>query len=122
MLTPDEQQVMQEGGLTADDIVTATAQADERGGGGGDPQHGTDAQGQGAAAQGVGDTTTAPVPNKRQRFGRQIDETVARTRRTKLCKHEDDINSPVTDTTKEDISRDVNVIVGPSAFGNKTNI
>ena len=35
---------------------------------------------------------------------------------------EDDINSPVTDTTKEDISRDVNVIVGPSAFGNKTNI
>ena len=35
---------------------------------------------------------------------------------------EDDINSPVTDTTKEDISRNVNVIVGPSAFGNKTNI
>ena len=35
---------------------------------------------------------------------------------------EDDINSPVTDTTKEDISRDVNVIVGPSAFGNKTNL
>ena len=35
---------------------------------------------------------------------------------------EDDINSPVTDTTKEDISRDVNVIVGPSACGNKTNI
>ena len=35
---------------------------------------------------------------------------------------EDDVNSPVTDTTKEDISRDVNVIVGPSAFGNKTNL
>ena len=35
---------------------------------------------------------------------------------------EDDINSPVTDTTKEDVSRNVNVIVGPSAFGNKTNI
>ena len=35
---------------------------------------------------------------------------------------EDDINSPVTDTTKEDISRNVNVIVGPSAFGNKTNL
>ena len=35
---------------------------------------------------------------------------------------EEDINSPVTDTTKEDISRDVNVIVGPSAFGNKTNL
>ena len=35
---------------------------------------------------------------------------------------DDDINCPITDTTKEDISRDVNVIVGPSAFGNKTNI
>ena len=35
---------------------------------------------------------------------------------------EDDINSPVTDTTKEDISRNVNVIVGPSAFGSKTNL
>ena len=35
---------------------------------------------------------------------------------------EDDINSPVTDTTKEDISRNVNVIVGPSAFGNKPNL
>jgi len=33
-----------------------------------------------------------------------------------------DIDSPVTDTTQEDISRNVNVIVGPSAFGNKTNI
>ena len=35
---------------------------------------------------------------------------------------EDDINSPVTDTKQEDISRSVNVVVGPSAFGNKTNI
>ena len=33
-----------------------------------------------------------------------------------------DVDSPVTDTTQEDISRNVNVIVGPSAFGNKTNI
>ena len=33
-----------------------------------------------------------------------------------------DVESPVTDTTQEDISRNVNVIVGPSAFGNKTNI
>ena len=32
------------------------------------------------------------------------------------------VDSPVTDTTQEDISRNVNVIVGPSAFGNKTNI
>ena len=35
---------------------------------------------------------------------------------------EDDVNSPVTDTTQEDISRNVNVVVGPSVFGNKTNI
>ena len=35
---------------------------------------------------------------------------------------EDDVNSPITDTTQDDISRNVNVIVGPSAFGNKTNI
>ena len=35
---------------------------------------------------------------------------------------EDDVNSPVTDPKQEDISRNVNVIVGPSAFGNKTNI
>tara|TARA_Y100000593_G_scaffold82390_1_gene154745 strand:- start:49 stop:294 length:246 start_codon:yes stop_codon:yes gene_type:complete len=35
---------------------------------------------------------------------------------------EEDINSPVTDTKQEDISRSVNVVVGPSAFGNKTNI
>ena len=33
-----------------------------------------------------------------------------------------DVDSPVTDTTQEDISRNVNVIVGPSAFGNKTNL
>ena len=33
-----------------------------------------------------------------------------------------DVDSPVTDTKQEDISRNVNVIVGPSAFGNKTNI
>ena len=33
-----------------------------------------------------------------------------------------DVDSPVTDTTQEDISRSVNVVVGPSAFGNKTNI
>ena len=33
-----------------------------------------------------------------------------------------DVDSPVADTTQEDISRNVNVIVGPSAFGNKTNI
>ena len=33
-----------------------------------------------------------------------------------------DVDGPVTDTTQEDISRNVNVIVGPSAFGNKTNI
>ena len=35
---------------------------------------------------------------------------------------EEDVNSPVTDTKQEDISRSVNVGVGPSAFGNKTNI
>ena len=35
---------------------------------------------------------------------------------------EDDVNSPITDTTQDDISRNLNVIVGPSAFGNKTNI
>ena len=34
----------------------------------------------------------------------------------------EDVDSPVTDTTQDDISRSVNVIVGPSAFGNKTNI
>jgi|TARA_A100001011_G_scaffold90007_1_gene94538 hypothetical protein len=35
---------------------------------------------------------------------------------------EDDVNSPVTDTTQDDISRNVNVIVGPGALGGKTNI
>ena len=35
---------------------------------------------------------------------------------------EEDVNSRVTDTKQEDISRSVNVVVGPSAFGNKTNI
>ena len=35
---------------------------------------------------------------------------------------EDDVNSPVTDTTQDDISRNVNVIVGPGAVGGKTNI
>ena len=35
---------------------------------------------------------------------------------------EEDVNIPVTDTKQEDISRSVNVVVGPSAFGNKTNI
>ena len=35
---------------------------------------------------------------------------------------EEDVNSPITDTKQEDISRSVNVVVGPSAFGNKTNI
>jgi hypothetical protein len=35
---------------------------------------------------------------------------------------EDDVNSPITDTTQDDISRNVNIIVGPSAFGNKTNL
>ena len=34
----------------------------------------------------------------------------------------EDVDSPVTDTTQDDISRSVNVVVGPSAFGNKTNI
>ena len=35
---------------------------------------------------------------------------------------QEDVDSPVTDTTQDDISRSVNVVVGPSAFGNKTNI
>ena len=34
----------------------------------------------------------------------------------------EDVDSPVTDTTQDDISRNVNVIVGPSIFGNKTNL
>ena len=33
-----------------------------------------------------------------------------------------DVDSAVTDTKQEDISRNVNVIVGPHAFGSKTNI
>ena len=35
---------------------------------------------------------------------------------------EDDVNSPVTDTTQDDISRSVNIVVGPGALGGKTNI
>ena len=35
---------------------------------------------------------------------------------------EDDVNSSVTDTTQEDISRSVNIVVGPGALGGKTNI
>ena len=35
---------------------------------------------------------------------------------------EEDVNSPVTDTTQDDISRSVNIIVGPGALGGKTNI
>ena len=35
---------------------------------------------------------------------------------------EDDVNSPVTDTTQDDISRSVNIIVGPGALDGKTNI
>ena len=34
----------------------------------------------------------------------------------------EDVDSPVTDTTQDDISRNVNVIVGPGALGGKTNI
>ena len=35
---------------------------------------------------------------------------------------EEDVNSPVTDTTQDDISRNVNIVVGPGALGGKTNI
>ena len=35
---------------------------------------------------------------------------------------EDDVNSPVTDTTQDDISRSVNIVVGPGALGGKTNL
>ena len=35
---------------------------------------------------------------------------------------EDDVNSPVTETTQDDISRNVNIVVGPGALGGKTNI
>ena len=34
----------------------------------------------------------------------------------------EDVDSPVTDTTQDDISRNVNVIVGPGALGGKTNL
>ena len=34
----------------------------------------------------------------------------------------EDVDSPVTDTTQDDISRSVNIVVGPGAFGGKTNI
>ena len=35
---------------------------------------------------------------------------------------EDDVNNPGTDTKQEDISRSVNIVVGPGALGGKTNI
>ena len=35
---------------------------------------------------------------------------------------EEDVNSPVTDTTQDDISRSVNIVEGPGALGGKTNI
>ena len=35
---------------------------------------------------------------------------------------EEDVNSPVTDTTQDDISRSVNIVVGPGALGGKSNI
>ena len=34
----------------------------------------------------------------------------------------EDVDSPVTDTTQDDISRNVNIVVGPAALGGKTNI
>ena len=34
----------------------------------------------------------------------------------------EDVNSPITDTTQDDISRSVNIVVGPGALGGKTNI
>ena len=33
-----------------------------------------------------------------------------------------DVDSPVTDTTQDDISRSVNIVVGPGALGGKTNL
>ena len=33
-----------------------------------------------------------------------------------------DVDSPVTDTTQDYISRNVNIVVGPGALGGKTNI
>ncbi len=35
---------------------------------------------------------------------------------------QEDVDSPVTDTTPDDISRNVNIVVGPGALGGKTNI
>ena len=35
---------------------------------------------------------------------------------------QEDVDSPVTDTTQDDISRNVNIVVGPGALGGKTNI
>ena len=34
----------------------------------------------------------------------------------------EDVDSPVTDTTHDDISRNVNIVVGPGALGGKTNL
>ena len=34
----------------------------------------------------------------------------------------EDVDSPVTDTTQDDISRNVNIVVGPGALGSKTNL
>jgi hypothetical protein len=34
----------------------------------------------------------------------------------------EDVDSPVTDTTQDDISRNVNIVVGPGALGGKTNL
>ena len=34
----------------------------------------------------------------------------------------EDVDSPVTDTTQDDISRSVNIVVGPGALGGETNI
>jgi hypothetical protein len=33
-----------------------------------------------------------------------------------------DVDSSVTDTTQDDISRNVNIVVGPGALGSKTNL
>ena len=35
---------------------------------------------------------------------------------------QEDVNSPVTDTTQDDISRNVNVIIEGLPLGNKTNL
>ena len=34
----------------------------------------------------------------------------------------EDVDRPVSDTTQDDISRNVNIMVGPGALGGKTNI